>query len=327
MPTLEILKEGHNSLDISGALRNSPQNFESLSDEDKAALMNQLASSFANDPKAMDRLASSALNNVTADDFDTVAVQPHPGFVCKTHIVNSKNPKHPVGKVVYINICHASEIPEPTLASEKDIQIALNGDPDSTYRVPLSMGQARTDKDNAGRLNLIMDSCFHTRAYIRAERDLEYRLYLLELSIEYVEDNENVVLSREFTMPNVISKGQIPKRILRLPKPSFISSLTIDKKKSELYLPWECKPRFSVFKGNTLIVVIPMPTVDTMLWTLDIEPNALIQTIQGKSSTITLPHTVDVTHVDNSAEFYKKSKDLVVRLTIVATSKIRQQYL
>ncbi|KAI9026008.1 pre-RNA processing PIH1/Nop17-domain-containing protein [Phycomyces nitens] len=327
MPTLELLKDGQDPLDLSGSLANLPQSFEKLSNEEKSALMNQLASKFANDPKAMERLASTALSSITTDDFDTVTVQPHPGFVCKTHVLNTKNPNHPIGKVVYINICHASDIPEPTLASEKDIQKALNGDPDATYRVPLSMGQARFDKDNAGRKYLVMDACFHTRAYIRAERDLEYRLYLLELSIEYVEENENVALSREFTMPNVPSKGQIPKRILRLPKPSLISSLTIDKKKNEISLPWECRPSFSVIKGETLVVVIPMPIVDTLSWTLDIEPNSFVLTVQGKQSIVTLPQTVDVDNKGNSAEFYKKSKDLVIRLMIATPSKTRRQYL
>ncbi|KAI8144492.1 pre-RNA processing PIH1/Nop17-domain-containing protein [Fennellomyces sp. T-0311] len=178
---------------------NSPQDFESLSKEEKNVLLDHVAAEFANDPKAMDRLAQKFLQEVTPNDFTTVSVQPQPGFVCKTKITKSDSSKLKVGNVVYINICHADAIPVPPVANEDQIQKALNAEPDATYRVPLSMGQPRFDGDA-----LIMDACIHTQPYMRAERDLDYRLYILELAIEFVEESQHVELSRvhnaEFTV-------------------------------------------------------------------------------------------------------------------------------
>ncbi|KAI9495425.1 PIH1 family, partial [Zychaea mexicana] len=150
----------------------------------------------------------------------TVSVQPQPGFVCKTKVERSK--KHKPGTKVYINICHADAIPAPPVANENEIQKALDAEQDATYRVPLSMGQPRFDTDST---SLIMDACIHTQPYMRAERDLDFKLYILELAIEFVEEMESVELSREFTMPNLQSKGTIPQRMLRLPKPALISAV------------------------------------------------------------------------------------------------------
>lgn len=41
-----------------------------------------------------------------------------------------------------------------------------------------------------------MDACINTQPYLRTEKDLDYRLYILELSMEYVEDAESITLSR-----------------------------------------------------------------------------------------------------------------------------------
>jgi hypothetical protein len=98
-----------------------------------------------------------------------------------------------------------------------------------------------------------MDACIHTQPYLRSEKDLDFRLYLLELSMEYVEDIVSVSLSREFTMPTAKSIGVIPTRVLRLPKPSLITAI-----RTELKDVWTLQPTFTV-NQNQLVVIIPMP--------------------------------------------------------------------
>lgn len=98
-----------------------------------------------------------------------------------------------------------------------------------------------------------MDACIHTQPFIRSERDLDFRLYLLELSMEYVEDIVSVSLSREFTMPSAKSIGSIPTRVLRLPKPSLMTAI-----RTEIKATWTLQPSFTVDQ-NRLVVVIPMP--------------------------------------------------------------------
>lgn len=102
---------------------------------------------------------------------------------------------------------------------------------------------------------LIMDACIHTQAYLRCEKDLDYRLYILELAMEYVEEICSIHLSREFTMPSIKSKGIIPSRVLRLPKPSLVTAVKNELKSSSV---WKLQP--TINKENNIITIrIPMP--------------------------------------------------------------------
>ncbi|KAF7726964.1 PIH1 domain-containing protein 1 [Apophysomyces ossiformis] len=319
MPTLEVI-EDNNPLLFSGS--KLPKDINALSKEEQNALLDHVAAEFSNDPAALERLASTVLGQVSAADFNTVTIQPQPGFVCKTNVTSSKNAAHPVGKIVYINICHSSAIPEPTLANEKEIEKALNGEPEATYRVPLSMGQPRSEKNN-GDACLIMDACIHTQPFLRAERDLDYRLYILELAMEHVEEDQSVTLGREFTMPRMAAKGQIPKRILRLPKPSLITAI-----KQEKGAPVKLKPSVTMIdEGKRVNIVIPMPSTDSSSWLVNVESSRVLLSGVGDTVKIPLACNVHVDHIDNTAEFYKKSKHLVIQLMVNSEPAPRKQYL
>jgi hypothetical protein len=99
-----------------------------------------------------------------------------------------------------------------------------------------------------------MDACLHTTAYLKSEKDLDYRLYVLEVAMEYIEEMICIQLSREFTMPNIKSKGQIPSRVLRLPKPSLMTAV-----KNNIQLPWKLKPIITSEANDLLKIRIPMP--------------------------------------------------------------------
>lgn len=101
--------------------------------------------------------------------------------------------------------------------------------------------------------NLIMDACLNTQTYLRCEKDLDYSLYVLEIAMEYIEEKMSIHLSREFTMPNIKSKGQIPSRVLRLPKPSLMTAV-----KNSIKSPWKLKPIITMEK-EMLKIRIPMP--------------------------------------------------------------------
>lgn len=120
----------------------------------------------------------------------------------------------------------------------------------------LSTSPGRLFIASDGNTIMIADACINTQAYLRTERDLDYRLYIIELSIEWVEEKEELELSREFSMPSIRSKGTIPPRTLRLPKPALISAI----KQKKTNKGWQCKPEIT-HKGNSVTVVVPnMPS-------------------------------------------------------------------
>ncbi|CAO3617049.1 unnamed protein product [Mucor hiemalis] len=312
MPIIELLEDNDlQSLNFNGDSRN----YDNLTEEEQTALLDHISSQVANDPSAFEQLATKFLEQTTKADFNTVNVQPQAGFVCKTHVVSTKNKKYPVGTMVFINICFASAIPAPPLTSEFEIQKALNAEPNSTYKIPLSMGVERNDGDK-----LIMDACIHTQAYLRCEKDLDYRLYILELAMEYVEEICSIHLSREFTMPSIKSKGIIPSRVLRLPKPSLVTAVKNELKSSSV---WKLQP--TINKENNIITIrIPMPDKNFTSWKVDIQAEKVILTMDNKSMDIILPHLIDIKdETITKVDYFTKSQDLVITLKSIT----RTQYL
>lgn len=219
MPTLEPLPDDAKSSPfILNNNTDANRDFDSLTKEEQDALLDHVAAEFAQDPKAMERLAAKFLQEAKRGDFRDVNVQPQPGYVCKTKVVKCSNKKYASGTVVYINICYADAIPAPPVMPESEIEKAFNADPTATYRVPVSLGQERNEHDNgnmaldgrmydtstlimltsllAGKPALIFDACINTQPYMRSERHLEFRLYILELCIELIEERISVELSR-----------------------------------------------------------------------------------------------------------------------------------
>lgn len=43
---------------------------------------------------------------------------------------------------------------------------------------------------------LVVDACIHTEPYRRTEQDFDYKLYIMELAMEWVEEKCHVELSR-----------------------------------------------------------------------------------------------------------------------------------
>lgn len=108
---------------------------------------------------------------------------------------------------------------------------------------------------------LVVDACIHTEPYKRAEKDIDYKLYIMELAMEWVEEKCRVELSRstfriiysgyycsvwdnhnnhkqgtntrpivlyvqvDFELPNMKSKDELKKRSIILPKPPAIQEM------------------------------------------------------------------------------------------------------
>lgn len=150
MPILELVPDEPTTPFLIDATKKPT--LEQLTREEHEALLDAIGSHIAQDPAALTRLVKKYLAVTTRQDFNTITVHPQPGFVCKTRVMTSKNKKYPVNTAVYINICHAPSIPAPPLSTEKEIQKALNAEPDAYYKVPLNMGKERVESGKMGML-------------------------------------------------------------------------------------------------------------------------------------------------------------------------------
>ncbi|KAI8581482.1 hypothetical protein K450DRAFT_298546 [Umbelopsis ramanniana AG] len=310
MPKLELEGDYSDRFLFNAKAGTQPES-KDLTAQDQEDLVSHWASEIENDPSKLQQLASQVVREqkVQNNNFKTVQIQPIAGFVCKTKTTTALK-GFPIGTKVFINICHAPEVPEPTpTATEKDIQKALRAEEGANYQVPMSLGATRYDFDHAEKACMVIDACIHTQPFLRAERDLDYRLYILELAMELVEERDKVQLSREFTMPNISSKGTIPPRMLQVPKSSLVTALPEQATpftKAEMYMD----------KGH-LVIAVKLSPAEAKTVTVHIQPECVIFTSKDqKKQTTRFPQPVDINHAKNTATYHQKSEHLVLRLQV-----------
>ncbi|KAG0240746.1 hypothetical protein BGX31_001684 [Mortierella sp. GBA43] len=167
-------------------------------------------------------------------------ITPIPGFVVQTKTTNESSQVPMVTKdahpssvsvlfpkdtAVFINVCHSDQMPKPPPASEAEIRKAVNAEEGATYQVPFQLSPPREFRDPVSRRYLVIDACIHTEPFKRTEKDFDYKLYIMELAMEWIEEKCRIELSREFELPDIKSKDELKKRSVILPKPPAIQEI------------------------------------------------------------------------------------------------------
>ncbi|KAG0202358.1 hypothetical protein BGX33_009760 [Mortierella sp. NVP41] len=178
-------------------------------------------------------LAESYINAAQAPRQAMTEITPVPGFVVQTRTtkqssqvpMGTKTVVYPNDTVVFINICSSDKMPQPSKASEAEIRRAIQAEEGATYQVPFQVSPPREYRDSVAKAYLVVDACIHMEPYKRAEQDFDYKLYIMELAMEWVEEKCRVELSRNFELPNMKSKDELKKRSIILPKPPAIQEM------------------------------------------------------------------------------------------------------
>ncbi|CAO3566521.1 unnamed protein product [Mortierella alpina] len=214
------------------SLAPSPSPAQSAEARD-AADEDALLAQFKSNPNAALALAESYMTASQAPRHAMTDITPVPGFVVQT-LTTGEGSKVPIGSkivsfgkgtAVFINVCSSDLMPKPSSATEAEIQKAINAEEGTTYQVPFQLSPPREYRDSVAKSYLVVDACIHTEPYKRAEGDFDYKLYIMELAMEWVEEKCRVELSRNFQLPNIKSKDELKKRSVILPKPPAIQEL------------------------------------------------------------------------------------------------------
>ncbi|KAI9012983.1 PIH1 family [Gaertneriomyces semiglobifer] len=265
---------------------------------------------------------SEVSTKAAADADPTTEVIPLPGFVVKTHNRVKVQDWLP-GLKVFVNICHSPKIPAPPPATDDEIRRAVSAEDNTAYKVPLSLSSPRPGQDKSGKACLIFDACVHTNPLNKALRDPDYKLFLIELALEWIEEKHKLELSREFSMPKMLSKGQLATHFIRRPPRPIVSEVAVPaissqpSAKTSRALP---RPEYHILtepsegQPEFIVVRIPLPGVKSMKdTTLDIEAKRLIMTVPEKYHLdITFEHEIDIN--EGGAQFDKRTRVLMVTL-------------
>ncbi|KAF9540495.1 hypothetical protein EC957_004068 [Mortierella hygrophila] len=196
---------------------------------DEEALLEE----FKKNPKAAMALAESYITAAQGPRQAMTEITPIPGFVVQTRTtklsnqvpLGNKTVIYPAETAVFINVCSSDLMPQPSKATEAEIRRAIQAEEGVTYQVPFQVSPPREHRDSVAKAYLVVDACIHSEPYKRAEKDFDYKLYIMELAMEWVEEKCRVELSRNFELPNMKSKDELKRRSIILPKPPAIQEM------------------------------------------------------------------------------------------------------
>lgn len=170
------------------------------------ALQHLLNISIADTKKPNEKETKATRTHPSNDWQNTLSFTPEPAYVVKTLTV-SKTAGFPQGLKFFLNICHSSQIPAPS--SFEDVRNRIvHGD---EWDITVLGSEVRFDVDKAGKKSAVVDCCVNSRVLHLGLSDEVIRAYIIETSVEMVENKAGAVLSREFSMPKMVSKGELQK--------------------------------------------------------------------------------------------------------------------
>ena len=137
---------------------------------------------------------------------EPIKLDPVPGFVVKTKIVDGLG-DHLYSTKVFINICHDVQVPKPSdeFEPEKIFPKIVNNE----WEVPIIVSPEKTAKDKKGVPSFVYDCCINSECFQWVQLNKDLRLIVVEWCIEAIEMMYALVLEREYSLPKMLSKGEL----------------------------------------------------------------------------------------------------------------------
>ncbi|CAH0407075.1 unnamed protein product [Chilo suppressalis] len=117
----------------------------------------------------------------TVDPVPSKLVKPTPGFCVKTF-------SKPDSKKVFVNICLTAAIPCPRDITNDELMQILSSEDPSSYRVPMSIGEGRTEPDKSGAPATVYDVAINPEFFKKIENDDLFRTFFLTVVFEGLQD-------------------------------------------------------------------------------------------------------------------------------------------
>lgn len=89
---------------------------------------------------------------------------------------------------MFVNICLTEAIPSPVDISNAELMQILNSEDPSSYRVPMSIGEGRTEPDKSGAPATVYDVAINPEFYSKIEKDDLFQTFFLTVVFEGLQD-------------------------------------------------------------------------------------------------------------------------------------------
>ncbi|CAG9578627.1 unnamed protein product [Danaus chrysippus] len=141
-----------------------------------------------------DSAVEEEINKLLAETIPSQTVKPRPGFCVKTFT-------KPDNKKVFVNICLTEAIPCPRNISNGELMQILNSEDPSSYRVPMSIGEGRTEPDKSGIPATVYDVAINPDFFCKIEKDDLFQTFFLTVVFEGLQDKYQFELDmQKFTI-------------------------------------------------------------------------------------------------------------------------------
>ncbi|KAK6198473.1 pre-RNA processing PIH1/Nop17-domain-containing protein [Scheffersomyces amazonensis] len=137
-----------------------------------------------------------------------ITLDPKPGFVVKTKIIEAKDYAL-LSRKVFINICQDSQVPTPEIEFDPAVVFPLIID--NKWEIPLIVSNIKNDKDKKGVASIVVDCCINPICFRWCQVSEDLKTILIEWCIEAVEMAYSYVFDREYSKPKMLAKGELSK--------------------------------------------------------------------------------------------------------------------
>ncbi|GAB1606907.1 PIH1 domain-containing protein 1-like [Argonauta hians] len=185
-----------------------------LGSDDPSSYEKLLLDSIQNDPEASELFKSAA---------QFVQVTPRPGLCIKV--------KDEDNKKVFINLCQADNVPQPEEITDEKLMELLQSEVQTSYRVPMSLGEAHAELDKSGEACTVYDVVINPKFFEKLQKNELFRVFMVSISLEGLEEKYKLKLKRDswVILKNKKFMGSIqPQNIRNRQKNNLISEVSGD---------------------------------------------------------------------------------------------------
>ncbi|XP_050309357.1 PIH1 domain-containing protein 1-like [Anthonomus grandis grandis] len=124
-------------------------------------------------------------------EYPSKFVKPHPGLCVKTKEL-------PSNVKIFVNICTTDAIPPPKDITEEELLEILDAEDESpNYRVPMSIGEIRTEKDKKGEDAKVVDIAIHPTFFRKIETNQSFKNFFMAVVFQGLENKYGLNCAEE----------------------------------------------------------------------------------------------------------------------------------
>ncbi|XP_064616124.1 PIH1 domain-containing protein 1-like [Liolophura sinensis] len=188
-------------------MKNMNPNFLDGADQETQELFSKLLLNAAADEQ-MGKVPERTYNSVV----------PKPGFCIKT-----KNDK---GEKVFVNVCHASNVPEPKDLTDEELIKVLESEDPTDFRIPMSLGEPHVEMDKGGKGCTAYDVIVNTKFLAKMEKSELFKTFFITISFEGLESKFQTTISKEWViLKNKKFMGTLTEQNVRKESKPFIMEM------------------------------------------------------------------------------------------------------